>query len=232
MVTCYYEQCNKKLKSLAAHLRIKHNISVAEYTKWCADNEKRAELGYTWASKPDPISKKQARIIEGNEDLVEGLTTDEKNFFADRYQTLWENSNEDPVLSATIAQVVMNEIFVRRYQMQAKKLFTASGKVDPGDLNKLHNTINQIQNQTLSLLTSLNLTKEKRDQLNKSPESTPSRMVTSLALVCATMTPSERAKNEKDIEEAMKRLREHTVELVNSIPTTGEQTQVETIDIG
>lgn len=233
-IVCQYEDCGARKKSLGTHLKLKHGISVQEYKTWCKARDKEADIGYTWKdrrSNEDLKTDKTLTSIKGSGDMIDGLSESEKRFFADRYKTLWENSGEDPVLSATLSQVVMNEIFIRRYQQQAQTMFGRSG-ISSTDVGNLHKTIDILQGQTLATLKSLNLTKEKRDMLNKSPESTPSRMVTSLALVCANMTPTEAAKNEKDIAEAMNRLREHTDDLLHANMSEDPNIPLETVEIG
>ena len=216
LVRCFV--CNKQFKSLPAHLRHTHAMSVPEYQDYCKKRGEVADLGYTVRDERAKAKAQRSKEISERKNAINPLPTltkEEQQFYKEKYKILWEASNEDPVLQSTIHEVVMNQLFIRRYQLQLQNV---GAKANPRDLVLMHEMVNKLQKQTLELLASLNLTKERRDALNKSPESTPSRLVSGLAFAIANMTPTEQAKNEKDMAEAMDRLRKHTEELLQIQP--------------
>lgn len=151
--------------------------------------------------------------------LLDTLSTSEKQYYDLRFKALFGQADSDPVLEPTIRDLIINELFIARYQ---KQLQEESTKEAPNftAIEKLHKTISVLQDKNLTSLDSLNLTKAKRDSLNKSPETTPSKLVTAYALAASMMTAAEREKHKKDIEEAMVRLRKNQAKLIEEMPAS------------
>jgi hypothetical protein len=155
------------------------------------------------------------------ETLLNVLSTAEKQYFNRRFKELFGQADSDPVLEPTIRDLIINELFIARYQ---KQLQEESLKQAPliSTISALHVTIGKLQEGNLKGLESLNLTKAKKDAMNKSPETTPSRIVTGYALAATMMSSAEREKNKKDIEDAMTRLRKNQAALIDQIPSSGD----------
>jgi hypothetical protein len=148
--------------------------------------------------------------------LLSTLTVAEKQYYDGRFKLLFNQADSDPVLEPTVRDIIINEIFIARYLQQLQEESIKDGK-SLAIIEKLHSTISKLQDKNSASLSTLNLTKEKRDALNKSPESTPSKIIMGYVLAVSMMTPLEREKNRKDIEDAMSRLRKNQLRLMDEI---------------
>ena len=231
MVTCL--ECGKEKKSLAAHLRNLHMMSVLEYkTRHGQDSD----IGYTISQIPRANRQPKKAVergykIEGAADELErSLSSSERAIYQKNYQILFEAADKDPVLEQTVKEVCINQVFVYRYQMQIQNA-TKKGHADPTGLEKMHRILDVLQKTNLSKLESLNLTKAKRDAHNKTPETTPARMITNLALVMSTFNATDYEKMQEDINKAMTLLEKHTEELKNLLPNEETEDTIEPIEI-
>lgn len=158
------------------------------------------------------------------DDILATLTTTERKYFNKRFTIMFEQADQDPVLEPTIKNIILNDLTISRLQTKIQGAFAENNF---SEIEKIQRVINAIQEKNLDSLDSLNLTKAKKDALNKSPESTPSRLIAGFALAVSMMTAQEREKNKRDIEEAMGRLRANWENLLDLIPSDLDDSQID-----
>lgn len=207
--------CGKEMKTLVSHLTTVHNTTVADYKL----DYHTEEVGYTVT--PAIKGQKFAKTVFRGpvETLIDTLNDDEKNYFGKRYNQLFASAQEDKDLEATVRDIVYNELMIMRYQSKLGR--TVQSKLNPVEVKALHGVCAQLTAANSQALKELNLTLEKKHQMNKSPETTPDRMVTAYAMAVSIMTPRERARQLKDEEAAMARLKANADDLKKLVPTGG-----------
>jgi hypothetical protein len=219
-ITCL--ECGVKKKSLPRHVSI-HGLTLNQYKEKHGADTPVGHVLNTYiprnvAPKVDPVPQmSESGTSDPLDFITEGMSDAEKFIFRSRYKTLWQQSSEDPVLETSIRDIAFNEIVAMRLQRQLQVL-SLSAKADPLARKTLTETLDKIQRANLNNLDKLNLTKEKKDQLNKSPETTPSRIITAMALAMSTMTFSERGSFSKEVDEAFKRLSDNRNDLLKILP--------------
>jgi hypothetical protein len=149
--------------------------------------------------------------------LMETLSPEEVTYFDHRFKQIFESAQQDKDLEATIRDIVYNELMIMRYQARIGRL----KNMPAAETKMLHGVCAQLSTSNAQALKELNLTLEKKHQLNKSPETTADRMVTAYAMAVSIMTPNERARQQKDEEEAMNRLKANVNDLKKLVPTGG-----------
>lgn len=172
------------------------------------------------------MSKAKLKVA-GLDDLLTSLTAQEKKYFQQRFEIMFEQADRDPVLEPTIRNIILNDLTISRLQRKIQDEFAQDNFQN---VEKVQRAINAIQEKNLAALDSLNLTKAKKDALNKSPESTPSRLIAGFALAVSMMTQPEREKNKRDIEEAMDRLKKNWTNLLELIPSDLDDSQIDITD--
>lgn len=160
----------------------------------------------------------------GLDDLLDNLSPAEKRYFTQRFKVMFEQADQDTVLEPTIRNIILNDLTIARLQSKIQESFAEDNF---SEIDKIQRAINSIQEKNLAALDSLNLTKAKKDALNKSPESTPSRLIAGFALAVSMMTTAEREKNKRDIEEAMGRLKRNWESLLELIPSDLDDSQID-----
>lgn len=231
MVIC--KECLQEKKSLPAHLRHAHQMSVAEYTARHGEQD----MGYTWGKaksvpRRTPPTTRDSSIAPSGiiDDFERGLTVAERAVFNKNYSILFEAADRDPVLEQTIKEVCMNQVFIYRYQKQLQQQ-TKIGEMNPQVLAAMHKMLKDLQDTTIRQLDSLNLTKAKRDAAHKTVETTPSRMIANLALTMSRFSPHDEQRMKEDIEKAMDLLNKHEDELKELLPSEEATEKVEEIKI-
>jgi hypothetical protein len=226
-VTC--QICHQTMKALSSHIKTKHNLSVAEYKEQFGQD---VDMGYTVrktvgflqrAADKSPSAaqavKEIADAFDPMESILSGLSVTERVMYDTRFAVLYKQSQEDPMFESTVRSVALNEIFLLRMQNQLHTL-TSNGKKPNAEITKpIIEAVEKIQKQILASLQSLNATKKDRDALNKSPETTASRLITAFALTQHGMNEYERARFQKDNAEAMARLLKNRNDLLKLLPS-------------
>jgi hypothetical protein len=221
MATCLI--CLKDKKSLIPHLRV-HEMTKDQYLERFG---KKVDLGTVSTDAPRGKSKKIVTPVDG---ILSQLDPVEKRQFDEQFEYLYQQAAQDPVLAPMIRDVCMNQVFIARYQLQIERMSSNfSSSMEAKTIVEIHKLIQTMQETNLKQMDSLNLTKSKKDSLNKTPESTPSKIISAFAYVINTMTPQEREKDAKDIEEAMRRLRTNRDSLLTLLDE-GEEGLTEDIE--
>ena len=219
-VTCL--ECGGQFGALGAHLGQKHGMKKAAYLeKYGADTP----FGPDWAdyhkrkaegTLPPP---KEKPVVDEDDDLKD-LTEAERRMYDSRFAVLWDQAERDEALASSIRDLAINDVLLARVQ---RKLLKISSQKDPDTvaLKSYQAIAESIQEKILDNLKELNLTRKAKQALNKSPETTPSRMITNYKLVLASMTADEREKELEDEKDALRRLHENVSELFALIPAPG-----------
>jgi hypothetical protein len=232
MVKCL--ECQAEKKSLPGHIWGKHGMKVVDYR---AKYGKDVDLGWTAANIDHSIPKntKETRALNKvlksasspSAVMFSSLSLAEQKQYDEQFNLLFEQASRDAVLIPMIRDIVMNQLFIARYQLQLEKMSNKFvNGMDAKTAMELHKLVQNMQETNLKNLDSLNLTKAKKDSLNKTPESTPSKVVSAFAHAVKLMTPEEREKNKRDMNEAMDRLRHNLDDLLTLVnDSEGEVTE-------
>lgn len=230
-------ECGKELASLAAHLRT-HKMTKDEYLKKYPEGDLGYDIGMITRGMKKPEPKERENPVLK---MMSTLSEDELAMYKERYEVLWKQADMDPALEPSIRDIVMAEIYVLRYQGElskiTQKIATNPTSIDIQKAKTYQSLIKDTQEQTLKSLNALNLTREKKQALKKSPETTPSRIISNYILVHENMTPIELEKDKDDEQEALRRLNLNAKKLFPLIPThLGEEPEkdssVSTLDTG
>jgi hypothetical protein len=215
LVPCLVEGCGREFSFLPAHIKKMHGMSATEYKA----KYNTTELG-DMIIPPKPGTrmggalKKYMGPVIG---LMETLLDSEKTYFDYRFKQIFESAQQDKDLEATVRDIVFSELMIMRYQARIGR----KKEMPPSETKLLHGVCAQLQAANAQTLKELNLTLEKKHLHNKSPETTADRMVTAYAMAVSLMTPNERARQAKDEDEAMRRLKANADDLKKLVPTGG-----------
>ncbi len=228
------KECGVEKKSLPGHIG-KHGMKVADYrAKYGADVNLGIPLqigrpkSIPAVVEAQPVIKIPKSSKSSPSDIVfSSLSKSEQAQYQEQFDLLFEQAARDTVLIPMIRDIVMNQLFIARYQLQLEKMSTKfSSGMEAKTAMDIHKLVQDMQATNLKNLDSLNLTKSKKDSLNKTPESTPSKVVSAFAHAIRLMTPEEREKNKRDMDEAMSRLRHNLDDLLTLVnDTEGDVTE-------
>lgn len=214
-------ECGKELKSLGAHLSYIHVMSVEDYR-----NKHGYDTPVGWTGPSGQMAKDRPPSEQPKD---KEFTPEEEVYLAQRLATLSDQAEDDPALLPSIRDICMGEITITRYQ---KRLAHLTSNMDTQSFNRQAEAIKMInglmqstQASNLKLLESLNLTRAKKQQLKKSPESTPSRYVAQYERVKASLTRDQLERSNQEEKEALRRLNknlEGLKEMVTVSATEGD----------
>lgn len=227
-VICFECNPNREFKALSGHL-VKHAMSLDEYRqKWALKQNcdpSDIYVGWTVADSPG-YQARQANVGSGSPNtpaptlatynpvsgIAASLAPSELEEYSSRFAILYKQADEDPALITHIRDIVLGEIYVSRYQDQIAQITTkmVRGKnwdaQDAIRLEALNKLVMQVQSQNLKTMSTLNLTREKKQKNQVSIESTPSRLVTAYERFLASLTPDQFERNEREEIESVSRL--------------------------
>jgi hypothetical protein len=230
---------SKEFKTLVSHL-YKHVLSVADYRAKYGDE---VEIGYSVNNNPKVIAmntasaagtKSVAQSVEDILDSIEipdldpndvvtaSMDTTERKFFQSRYDFLMRSAEDDRALESQIRDIVMGEITLMRYQKELAKITGALGspmglKRLP-DAKALQTLIKELRQSNLSDIKSLNLTREQKQAQRKSPETTPSRLMSRYSQYMAALNPDLLSRAREDELEAASRFWSNLKRLLELVP--------------
>lgn len=213
-------ECGKEFGTITAHVRV-HGLNKVTYKQKYPD----ADWGFDASEihKPEYKAERERKINASPvQKMMDSLNADELQMYNERYEVLWKQADMDPALAPSIRDIVMSEIYVLRYQAElskvTKKIAQAPNGPDVSRAQTYQKLIKETQDQTLKALTALNLTRERKQALKKSPETTPSRLISAYKLTLENMTPLELEKQREDERDVVDRLRRNQEELLKLIP--------------
>lgn len=228
--------CERPLKSVAAHLRIVHKMSVDEYKAWAKEHlniePDQIDLGWTlgkggFKGGPTERAAEALKYRKEHNDPVneqfETLSKAETANYKKRYNILFRQADFDPALEPGVRQIVMNEMIIERYQAYIN---AQTMKIRPGDsvknanLGEAHRVIKELGVQNLALMNSMGLTREKKLAQKKHVETTPSRLVTAYTQELQRLTPEERKRLQEDEDDAVRRFLHNEASLLTLVPAS------------
>lgn len=230
-VTCL--ECGKTYGALSAHLRV-HVMSLDDYRRKYPDAPTGWTFGNLWKEPVEGESQPEAprEVVTAPPDtsspldkVKDNLQASEKAEFEQRFQTLFEQADEDPALVAPIRDICLNEIYIIRYQRQLAKITSEharpgakSVKDQAAIIKTFNDLVKQTTEQNMRLMDSLNLTRAKKQAQRKTPESTPSRLIAGYERYLAAMSPDQLRRYNSDEEEAVRRLQRNLKALCDQVP--------------
>lgn len=214
--------CLQELKSLAVHLKVVHNVTVAQYReRFGAD----VSVGWTLKGNKHKEELSQAKIERGGTlppsqqpPPKADRTPEEEQYFKERFATLNREAGYDPTVEYVIRQIVHTEILTDRYQKMLNRITMTPTKMQDTDLKTYVDIIEKLNKQHMSLMDKMSLSREKRLAAKKSVETTPSRLVTAYAEELSRMTEAERRVQLEDERDAVRRFHHNQAALLEILP--------------
>ncbi len=196
-------------KSLARHLK-EHVMNVKEYrAKYGSD----VPVGYMLNGLKMPVGgSTPAEPATPLDAIKRHLTAAESKQFDERFAILFGQADEDPALTGPVQDIVLNEIYINRYQTQlanlSKNNSSNSFANQSASIKTLNDLIKNTTSNNLAIMGSLSLTRKQKRAENKTVESSPSKLLTSYHRITKDLqnNPDLLRRQNEDEEAAFRRL--------------------------
>lgn len=205
-ITC--KECGKSdVKMLWSHLRKAHKMTSDEYRKKHGD-QYMGEAGFKGKAK---ATIKEQSGYDPLASITSKLSKKELEFYNKQFDVLYKQAEMDPAVEGHIRDIILGQIHCLRMQDALSKIThkMSINRATPADITaskQLTELIDKIQRQGLSLMESLNLTRQKKMAQKRSVETTPSRVISSYLQAISVLTQEQRNIEFGDENEALSRL--------------------------